>query len=210
MTDGVLTAAGGGGHGAMASGGGAVKLTDVTISTGVRRRRRGDRVLHDDGRFAHRTRGPSVLCHQQQGGDQACRHGEDRAASHVLLRSDSAGTGSGNTGAGRTAFTAIGETFSGNLITGGTGTIGAALSNGTTLTATISKGALTIDSTSKWIVTANSTLTSLHDAAGISGTSIKNVIGNGHTITYDSSLAANSRLAGKTYKLASGGVLRPA
>jgi len=138
------------------------------------------------------------------------RNAKINAASHVLLRSDSAGTGSGNTGTGRTLFTAIGEILSGNLIIGGTGTIAAILSSKTTLTATINRAALTIDSTHKWIVTANSTLTSLSDPSGISGTSIKNIMGNGHTVTYNPSLAANAKLGGKFYKLAGGGVLKPA
>jgi hypothetical protein len=137
------------------------------------------------------------------------RDAKINASSHVLLRSDSAGTGSGNTGAGRTLFTAIGETLSGNLITGGTGTITAALRNRTTLTATINAAALTIDSTSNWIVTGNSTLTSLSDPSGISGTSIKNIRGNGHTVTYNPGFAANAKLGGKTYGLAGGGVLKP-
>ena len=44
------------------------------------------------------------------------------ASSGVLLRSDSAGTGSGNTGAGRTTIRLSDERLSGNLISAGTGT----------------------------------------------------------------------------------------
>jgi len=295
ITGGVLTAVGGGGHGAMASGGGVLKLTDVTFSTAGASSAavatdRGGGSISVRGGSMHTTgfKSPGiystgkisvdgakmtasaaeaavveggnsitvtdttlsasakgdhgVMLYNSMSGDAAVGTGyytmtggsltalagpafyvtntkavikvagqaKINASSHVLLRSDNAGTGSGNTGAGRTVFTAIGETLSGNLITGGTGTIAATLRNHTTLTATINEAALTIDSTSKWIVTANSTLTSLRDASEISGTSIKNIVGNGHTITYDASLAANSKLGGKTYKLTDGGVLKPA
>lgn len=132
------------------------------------------------------------------------------AASGVLVRADSAGTGSGNTGAGTVTFTAAAETLTGDLVTAGKGTIDATLSKGTTLTGKIDKAALTLDSSSVWKVTGNSTLTTLSDNGGISGNQLKNIIGNGHTVTYDSSLSANSALGGKTYKLAGGGQLKPA
>jgi hypothetical protein len=50
---------------------------------------------------------------------------------------------------------------------------------------------LTLDGTSSWTVTADSYLTTLN-TAGISETSITNIIGNGHTVYYDAS--ANSSL----------------
>jgi len=53
-------------------------------------------------------------------------------------------------------------------------------------------------------------LTSFRDKSGVSVSSIKNIIGNGHTVTYDASLAANKWLSGKTYTLTGGGKLRPA
>jgi len=70
--------------------------------------------------------------------------------------------------------------------------------------------ALTIDSTSLWNVTANSTVTSLIDKSGISGTSITNIVGNGYTVTYNATLSANSYFGGLTYSLANGGSLIPA
>ena len=68
----------------------------------------------------------------------------------------------------------------------------------------------TITTTGVWSVTANSVLTCLTDSAGASGSAIGNIKGNGHTVTYDSSLAANSWLGGKTYTLVNGGTLAPA
>jgi hypothetical protein len=95
-------------------------------------------------------------------------------------------------------------------VTAGKGTIDATLAKGTTLTGRIDKAALTLDSSSAWKVTGNSTLTTLTDDGGISGRQVKNIIGNGHTVTYDSSLSANGALGAKTYKLAGGGELKPA
>jgi hypothetical protein len=131
------------------------------------------------------------------------------AASGVLVRADNAGTGSGNTGAGTVTFTADREKLTGNLIAAGTGTITATIRDHTTLTATVVTAALKLDATSTWRATGNSTLTALSDPS-ISGSSITNIIGNGHTVTYAASLAANAKLADKTYKLAGGGELRPA
>lgn len=59
-------------------------------------------------------------------------------------------------------------------------------------------------------MTADSYLTSLTDTAGISGTTITNIVGNGHTVLCDASAAANSALGGRTYTLVGGGTLTPA
>jgi hypothetical protein len=107
-------------------------------------------------------------------------------------------------------FTADRERLTGNLLTAGTSTISASLQNGTTLTGTVSRAALAIDSSSTWKVTRDSTLTSLTDPSGFSGKSITNIVGNGHTVTYDAALAANAKLADKTYTLTGGGQLKPA
>ena len=133
-----------------------------------------------------------------------------RAASGVLLRADNAGTGSGNTGAGVATLTASGEKMTGDIVTAGTGTASIDLTNATTLAGSITTAALTLDRTSTWTVTSNSKLTALSDQAAISGNRILNVVGNGHTVTYDASLAANNALSGKTYQLTGGGTLAPA
>jgi hypothetical protein len=49
----------------------------------------------------------------------------------------------------------------------------------------------------------------LTDPSGISGTSITNIVGNGHNVHYDSSLAANQYPGGFFYSQVSGGVLTP-
>ncbi len=131
------------------------------------------------------------------------------AASGVLVKADAEGTGSGNTGAGTVTFTARGETLTGNVIADSKSTIAATLVGSSKLTGMIDNSSLALDSSSRWSVTAGSTLTSVTGAT-ISGSSITNIIGNGHTVTYNATLSANSHLGGKTYTLAGGGTLKPA
>ncbi len=111
---------------------------------------------------------------------------------------------------GSVTFTADNTALSGALVTDGISSIDATLKGGSSLAGTINKASLTLDATSTWIVTGDSALKTLSDTAGISGTSITNIYGNGHTVTYDSSLAGNSALGGKTYTLNGGGTLKPA
>jgi hypothetical protein len=66
---------------------------------------------------------------------------------------------------------------------------------------------LTLDATSSWSVTADSYLTCLTDDGGISGTSVSNIKGNGHTVYYNTS--ACSALGGQTYPLNGDGYLKP-
>ena len=106
-------------------------------------------------------------------------------------------------------LTLDGETLNGNLVSDNTSSITATLKNSTTLTGSINTAALTIDGTSGWIVTATSNLTTLSDAAGISGTSITNITGNGFNVYYVAALSGNSALGGKTYSLVNGGSLLP-
>ena len=117
--------------------------------------------------------------------------------------------GSSGSNGGTVTLNADGETLTGNLVTDNISSISAVLRNGSTLTGSINTAALDVDSTSTWAVTGDSALTSLSDSTGISGSSISNIVGNGHTVTYDSSLAANSALGGKVYALANGGQLKP-
>jgi hypothetical protein len=103
-------------------------------------------------------------------------------------------------------LTAYGETLTGSILTDSTSSATVVLKQGSTLKGRINKAALTLDSTSTWTVTADSTLTSL-TGAEISGSKITNITGNGHTVYYDKDLAANKALGGKTYTLAGGGTL---
>jgi hypothetical protein len=89
------------------------------------------------------------------------------------------------------------------------------LTKGSTLTGEVdtadsAKAAtIALDGTSRRTVTADSHLTALTGAV-VSGTTITNVTGNGHTVSYDKSASSNSYLGGKTYTLTGGGTLTPA
>ncbi len=67
---------------------------------------------------------------------------------------------------------------------------------------------LTPDATSNWNVTEDSYLTSLTDTGGISGTTITNITGNGHTVYYN--VSACPDLNGQAYTLNGGGYLKQA
>jgi len=112
------------------------------------------------------------------------------------------------TNEGIVTFTAQSETLTGDVVTDSTSSATLLLEDGTTLTGMIDKAALTLDSTSKWTVTANSTVSTLTGAV-ISGSEVTNVVGNGHDVYYSKSASANSYLGGKTYPLAGGGELIP-
>jgi hypothetical protein len=109
---------------------------------------------------------------------------------------------------GIVTFTAQGETLTGNIVADSTSSATVLLEDGSSLTGMINKAALTLDSSSKWTVTANSTVTTLKGAV-ISGDEVANVVGNGHNVYYSKNASANSYLGGKTYKLADGGELIP-
>jgi uncharacterized protein (TIGR03437 family) len=111
---------------------------------------------------------------------------------------------------GSAQFTADGETLAGNIVADSTSNATATLQNGTTLNGVVTNAALTIDSTSTWNVTGNSTVTALSDPSGISGSSITNIAGNGYNIFYDATLSVNAALSGRTFSLRKGGLLLPA
>jgi hypothetical protein len=110
-------------------------------------------------------------------------------------------------------LTANEQTLVGNLVADNISSITAALQKGSSLTGSINSANtakevnLILDATSKWTVTATSYLTMLTNPSGISGSTITNIIGNGHTVYYKAS--ANSALGGKTYTLMNGGTLAP-
>jgi hypothetical protein len=131
----------------------------------------------------------------------------------IQAASDSWGT-SGKNG-GNAKLTAIGQTMVGNIIIDKYSTFTGILSNSSTLTGAINNAqtakstSLKMDASSTWILTANSYLDTISNSAGISGTTVTNITGNGYNVYYNSSLTANSYLGGKTYSLVNGGYLMP-
>lgn len=70
-----------------------------------------------------------------------------------------------------------------------------------------SSASLTMNASSTWTLTADSYLACLNNADGISGTTVQNIIGNGHNVYYDASSCAV--LKGMTYTLTGRGELKP-
>jgi len=87
------------------------------------------------------------------------------------------------------------------------------LKDGSSLTGAVNpsgpakSAAISIDDASKWVVTGTSHLTTLAGASGISGTTVSNIVGDGHTPYY--SAKEDASLDGKVYTLAGGGKLVP-
>lgn len=140
---------------------------------------------------------------------------EVTAASGILL--NAAGNdrwGSSGSNGGTANITADGQSLTGELVADAISSISLTLQNGSTLTGSINADNsakavnLALDTSSTWNVTADSYLTCLNDADGISGTTVSNIVGNGHTVYYDTS--ACSALNGQTYTLSGGGSLTPA
>jgi hypothetical protein len=136
------------------------------------------------------------------------------AASGVLAQAaanDRWGTSGAN--GGTIILTADTQTLVGDMVADGISSLTAVLQNGSALTGSINadnaagEANLTLDAGSTWTVTADSYLTCLSDADGISGTTITNITGNGYTVYYDS--AACPALDGQTYTLNGGGSLQP-
>lgn len=130
-------------------------------------------------------------------------------ASGILVRAGVDRWGRTGSNGGVVVFTADDETLVGDVIADAGCSASAALKNHTTLTGAIKEAALRLDATSKWNVTGDSTLTSLTNPDGVTGQSLTNIVGNGHTVRYDASLAANQWLGGKTIPLTKGGQLTP-
>jgi hypothetical protein len=132
--------------------------------------------------------------------------------SGTLIEASAGNWGKSGSNGGAVIFTADGQTLTGDMIADNISSLTATLQNGSSLTGAINSertaevANLTLDGTSIWTVTADSYLTTLN-TAGISGTSITNIIGNGHTVYYDAN--ANSSLGGQTYILSGGGYLKP-
>jgi len=137
-------------------------------------------------------------------------HGVELTATSGALIDASAGNwGTSGANGGTAKLTADDVALVGSVIADSISAISVSLTSGSSLTGSIDNAALSLDATSSWSVGADSTLTSLRDASGISGTTITNIFGNGHTVTYDPSLAESSALGGATYSLSGGGTLAP-
>ena len=139
-----------------------------------------------------------------------------KCASGVLVKAASGDWGTSGSNGGSVFLTANGQTLTGDLVADDLSSLTLSLTSSSLLAGAINanhsakEADLTLDSMSTWSVTADSYLSALTLSNAISGTSIPNIVGNGHTVYYDSSNSANTVLGGKTYSLAAGGTLKPA
>jgi hypothetical protein len=136
-------------------------------------------------------------------------------ASGLLLRAEARSGSSSDADGGAAILTTRGENLTGDLAADGLSSIRLNLDSWSSLIGAINRSNaakridLTVGASSVWIVTADSYLTTLTLPAGVSGPTIANIFGNGHTVYYDASDPVNSALAGLTYELAGGGTLTP-
>ena len=99
------------------------------------------------------------------------------------------------------------ETLTGDFATDVVSSIALSLADESVLTgATTPNVDVDIDASSKWVLTGDTNVGKLSDAA-IAGGDVPNIVGNGHTLTYDH--LHNPQLGNKTYALAGGGQLVP-
>ncbi|WP_234124334.1 hypothetical protein [Clostridium hydrogenum] len=112
---------------------------------------------------------------------------------------------------GKLTFTADGETLSGKVICDKISSVSMNLKDSSIFTGSINaynklaKVTVSLDSSSKWSVTADSYVAALTDA----DSSLSNIKSNGHNVYYDASNSANNWLNGKTVTLNGGGKLIP-
>ncbi len=134
-------------------------------------------------------------------------------SSGVLI--DTAGNSTNNWGregenGGNVTLNAAKQTLKGDITCDSISSAEINLSAGSSLTGAIDTAntgdvSVTLDSTSKWNVTADSYVTAITDADG----TYSNIISNGHTIYYSASDSRNSALGGRTVTLSDGGRLVP-
>ena len=141
---------------------------------------------------------------------------EVTAGSGLLLKAAASNWGNQGSNGGTAVVTADGQKLTGDLSADSISGVTLSLQNGSSLKGSINtdktakEARVTLDASSTWDLTADSYLTSLTLAGGISGTAVTNITGNGHTIYYDATDSANSVLGGRTYSLSGGGTLKPA
>jgi hypothetical protein len=135
-------------------------------------------------------------------------------SSGTLLDAEASSWGTSGANGGHAKLVASHQTLKGSIVADKISTVSLKLTNSSKYTGAIDTAntaksiTVSLDSSSTWTVTADSYVSVLSDAAGISGSTITNIVGNGHTVYYDSS--ANPTLDGKTYTLVGGGTLTPA
>lgn len=135
--------------------------------------------------------------------------------SGVLLKAAAGSWGTSGSNGGHAILTFSGQAISGAMTADSISSIVLTLKNSSALTSAINTAAtaksvgVTMDASSTWTLAGDSYVTTLADSAGVSGSSITNITGNGHNLYYDATASANSYLASGTFTLQNGGYLLP-
>ena len=112
---------------------------------------------------------------------------------------------------GNFALNGVSEKLAGDITCDAISTVALELTEGSVFTGAINAAhtgksvTVMLDGASQWVVTGDSYVTALTDAAS----DCSNIVSNGHTVWYDASSSANAWLAGKTVSLSGGGKLAP-
>ena len=134
-------------------------------------------------------------------------------SSSTLIKTGADQWGTTGKNGGIVEFTASNDVLTGSVVCDNISSVDLTLENGTSLAGAINTANtaktinLTIDAASSWNVPADSYVPVISDPAGVSGQSISNISGNGHTVTYDGTATGNSYLNQKIYTLQNGGTL---
>jgi hypothetical protein len=131
-------------------------------------------------------------------------------SSGVLVNASAGRWGHKGRNGGHVVLFATHQLLVGDLRCDDISSIAVTLRQNSMLVGRIDTASLTLDATSTWEVVGDSTLAGLVlPAYAVSKDSISCIVGNGHTVGYDSGNPTNRWLGGKTYALAEGGQLVP-
>jgi hypothetical protein len=137
------------------------------------------------------------------------RHVDIASQSGVILKAAAAKWGPLGRNGGYARIDAHDQTLTGDLSTDILSAIRLDLKDGSRFSGkTTANVDVSLDASSTWTLTADTRVGQLIDPDGLSGDTVKNIIGNGHVLSY--SPRDNPNLDGKTYQLTGGGTLVPA
>ena len=126
----------------------------------------------------------------------------------VLVKAAAGTSGQLGRNGGMAHISAHNQVLTGDVVTDVISSVRLTLADHSQLTGkTTTDTDVVLDATSTWTLTGDSKVGKLNDPDGITGDTVANIVGNGHTLTYDQRY--NPALGGKTYTLAGGGSLVP-
>ena len=142
-------------------------------------------------------------------GQITLRHVDIASQSGVIVKAAAAKWGPLGRNGGYARIDAHDQTLNGDLSTDILSSIRLDLKDGSKFSGkTTANVDVSLDASSTWTLTADTRVGQLIDPDGLSGDTVKNIVGNGHVLSY--SQRDNPNLGGKTYLLTGGGTLTPA